>query len=95
MTKRRSTAIAALLALSAAFPADVSARTLGNPPAGSREAIGIASAESRPAAASDGGFAWGDAGVGAGAVLLAAGLGAGVASTAKGRRGRRLPAGSS
>lgn len=89
MTKRCSTATAALVALSAAFPAGACARSLGNAPTGSGETVGRAVSESRPAA-SGGGFAWGDAGVGAGATLLTAGLGVGFAGTARSRRGRRL-----
>lgn len=92
MTKRRSTAVAALVALSAAFPAGASARTLGNTPAGGDETVGVATSESRQASASPGGgFAWGDAGIGAAATLLVAGVGAGLAGRGSGRRGRGLP----
>lgn len=90
MTKRRSSSIAALVALSAAFPAGASARTLGNTPTGGGEIVGSAVSESPQAAASDGGFAWGDAGIGAAATLLVTGVGAGFASRASGRRGRGL-----
>jgi hypothetical protein len=91
MTKLRSTGIAGLVALSAAFPAGAGARVLGNAPAGSGETVGIAVSGSQRAAASGGGFAWGDAGVDAGVTLLVAGLSVGFAGTARGRRGRRLP----
>jgi hypothetical protein len=92
MTKRSKRGIAtALVALSAVVPATASARTLDDQSAGNGDQVGVALSEVRPSATSDGGFAWDDAGIGAGAVLLVLGVGAGFAGSARARRGRRLP----
>lgn len=97
MTKRRNASIAAILALSVAFPAAASARTVGNAETGLGEPVGAALEEGRSPASSNGGFAWDDAGVGAGGALLVAGAAAGFAGTLRSRskRGRRLSVGSS
>ena len=87
---RTSTLAAAALALAATLPATASARTLSEPSIASGETTSIALSEVRPTSTSDSGFAWDDAGIGAGAALLVVAVGAGLAGAPGRRRVRGL-----
>jgi hypothetical protein len=89
-TLRKSCLAAAVVALAAAMPATASARILPEPSNGSGESASVALSEVPPSTTSDSGFAWDDAGIGAGAALLVVGPGAGFAGTSARRRVRRL-----